>query len=100
MASRSSSSSSCSARSSTPVFFSAETQNLRASLRGGHLVLRNLHLQLDQALAKSPVPLYTRRAYADQLKLDIPWSKLSSQVMPFSCLLSSSFEDPPPPNII
>lgn len=51
--------------------------NLRASLKGGHVVLKNLELDLSSLL--QGLPLQPTRAFAGQLKLDVPWTALSSQ---------------------
>ena len=60
--------------------------DLRASLQGGGgLVLHNLELNLDAALAGLPVGV--RRAYAQQLTVSIPWTSLASQ--PIQVPLSS-----------
>ena len=55
-----------------------DASDLRASLQGGGgLVLQNLELDLDAALAGLPVGV--RRAFASQLTVSIPWTSLASQ---------------------
>ena len=51
--------------------------DLRASLQGGNVSLHNLELNLDSLLHKLPVAV--ERAFAKQLTVSIPWTRLNSQ---------------------
>jgi hypothetical protein len=54
-----------------------DAPDLRASLQGGGLALRNLELNLDPFLRGLPVGV--RRAFARRLTVSIPWTSLASQ---------------------
>ena len=59
--------------------------DLRTSLQGGNVSLHNLELNLDSFLHKLPVAV--ERAFAKQLTVSIPWTRLNSQpieVVPLS----------------
>lgn len=55
----------------------SDGSDLRASLQGGNVSLHNLELNLDSLLHK--LPLAVERAFAMQLTVSIPWTRLNSQ---------------------
>ncbi len=55
----------------------SDGSDLRASLQGGNVSLHNLELNLDSLLHKLPVAV--ERAFAMQLTVSIPWTRLNSQ---------------------
>jgi len=57
--------------------------DLRASLKGGNVSLHNLEINLDSILHSLPVAV--ERAFAMQLTVSIPWTKLTSQPIQVLC---------------
>ncbi|BDA43314.1 probable vacuolar protein sorting-associated protein 13B [Coccomyxa sp. Obi] len=60
----------------------SDGSDLRASLQGGNVSLHNLELNLDSLLHKLPVAV--ERAFAMQLTVSIPWTRLNSQPIEIS----------------
>ena len=62
--------------------------DLRVVLSGGSLALHSLELNLDPLLRKFPF-LKVHRAYAERLRLVIPWTSLATQPIQVSAQVKS-----------